>query len=155
MIIIYLLQTVSPAAPPSDAWASISVRVPIAQISTTIDFVKEAAGTTSSEYTLRLIERRADGSTETLFADGRTCSGVRDAVEGLRSLPFPVVSLPRDDPELVIDGVSYSVRFSARYGSQFSGPLELRSNIGTPLAAWVDGTVARVKPCWAGYRALR
>ena len=110
--------------------------------------------TRDGEYTLRLITRTGDGSSISSWATSRTCSGVREAVEALNSIPFPAVTSPSDRTEIIVDGTTYSVLFSARYGSQHSGPLELRSNVGTPLATWVDKMIATTKPCWSGYRTL-
>lgn len=154
MIAAILLQSASALALPDDAWVRVSATVGISQSATTIDFIKDSLDTGDGEYTLRLIIKNGDGSTDTRWATSRTCSGVRKVVDNLSSVPFPAITSPSDATELIIDGVTYSVIFSARYGSQFSGPLELHSNIGTPLEAWVNNAIATAKPCWSGYRTL-
>jgi len=154
MIAAILLQSASASIPPDDAWFRVSTTVGISQSATTIDFIKDHIDTDDDEYTLRLMIKNGDGSTDTRWATSRTCSGVRKPVNNLSSVPFPAITLPSDATELIIDGVTYSVIFSARYGSQFSGPLELRSNIDTPFAAWVNNAIATAKPCWSNYRTL-
>ncbi len=154
MLLPILLQSSSPSFLPDDAWARISADVALARSSTTIDFIRDDADAAEGEYTLRLTVHDPAGLTTNRWATSRTCRGVQEAVEALGSVPFPSVQMPRDATEIVMDGVAYSVRFSARYGSQLGGPLELRSNIGTPLAAFVDRMIATVQPCWSSYRLL-
>jgi hypothetical protein len=154
MITAILLQSASASTLPDDAWVRVSATVGISQSATTINFIKDPEDTDDGEYTLRLISKNGDGSNDTRWATSRTCSGVRKLVENLNSVPFPAITSPSDTTELIVDGVTYSVIFSARYGSQFSGPLELRSNIDTPLETWVNNAIATAKPCWSGYRRL-
>ena len=153
MIAAILLQAASLPALPADAWVRVSASIGL-HGATIIDFITDPVDTRDGEYTLRLITRTGDGSSISSWATSRTCSGVREAVEALNSIPFPAVTSPRDGTEIIVDGVTYSVLFSARYGSQDSGLLELRSNVGTPLAAWVNKMIATAKPCWSGYRTL-
>jgi hypothetical protein len=154
MIAAILLQSALASTLPDDAWVRVSATVGISQRATTIDFIKDPIDTDDGEYTLRLIIKNGDGTTDTRWATSRTCSGVRKVIGNLSSVPFPAVTLPSDVTELVVDGVTYSMIFSARYGAHFSGPLELHSNIGTPLEAWVNNAIATAKPCWSGYRTL-
>jgi len=153
MIVAILLQAASLPALPADAWVRVSASVG-SHRATIIDFITDPVDTRDGEHTLRLITRTGDGSSISSWATSRTCRGVREAVEALGSIPFPAVPSPRDGTEIIVDGVTYSVLFSARYGTQDSGLLELRSNVGTPLAAWVNKMIATTKPCWSGYRTL-
>ncbi len=62
---------------------------------------------------------------------------------------MPSIVRPGDPESLVMDGVGYMVRFNGRYGAELGTPMELRSNMGTPLSQWVSGTLSLLKPCWS------
>ena len=116
MIVIFLLQSALSSALPNDSWVRVSETVGISRSSTTIDFIKDPVDTEDGEYTLRLITRHRDGASDTSWATSRVCDGVRDIVEGLKSVPFPAIISPGENTEIVIDGVAYSVIFSAHQG---------------------------------------
>jgi len=53
--------------------------------------------------------------------------------------------------ELVItaDGVAYTLEAPAQYGNILGSHIRFNSNIGTPLAAWVDESFRKLEPCWS------
>ena len=53
-----------------------------------------------------------------------------------------------DEFEIVMDGVGYALHMPAAFGRN-SRSLNLTSNVGTPLAAWVDGAMTRMASCWS------
>ncbi|WP_131818614.1 hypothetical protein [Sphingomonas turrisvirgatae] len=102
--------------------------------------------------TLRFTARRQGEVLKVMWTDSRTCPAVAEAVDALRSVPMPTPVVPGDPENIILHGVGYSVRFNGRYGSEMGVPLELRSNAGTPLAAWVSDIFRRLKPCWSETR---
>lgn len=85
------------------------------------------------------------------WVDSRTCPAVRGALVALQSLPMPrpaPYGLGGDNTDIILDGVSYSLRIPAAYGRQ-GAQLMLSSNVGTPLAAWVEASFAALEPCWS------
>lgn len=100
------------------------------------------------EHKFRLISRGHEGEMATLWASSRTCEGAEE-VASLAGLPLPRPQTPSFDTEIIVDGVGYSVTVQVGYGRQSSGPLTFSSNVGTPLAAWVDGAIAKLEHCWS------
>lgn len=131
------------------AWARVERVGSFHAGSTRIDMATDGwdAANKRFEHEFRLIGRDRDDVVVTLWASSRTCPAVRE-VASLADLPPPEFQPPGDGIEVVADGVWYSVTVPAGYGGQSGEPLKLTSNIGTPLAAWVDGALARLERCW-------
>lgn len=154
MIAALFLQYAAAEPLPRDVWASISAHAALDRTSRVIEFVRDANDQSESHYTLRLTTRYRDDPPTIMWATSRTCGAVRDAVARLKTLPFPQVELPGDTVYIALDGVGYSVRFTATYGSLTEGPMQLNSNLATPLAEWVEGTFAVLRPCWSPVRLI-
>lgn len=154
MIFALILQSVTLQPLPRDVWASVSSTGSLDRTSTSVAFIRDEIDTADAHYTLRMTTRHREDPPTIMWATSRTCKGVREAVARLQTVPFPQIELPGDPLELVVDGVSYSVRFYGKYASQIGGPVELHSNVGTPLANWVIGTFAVLQPCWTPFRLV-
>jgi len=89
---------------------------------------------------------------ETRWADTRSCPAGRVALEELTTLEAPrpyVYGLDgRYDLMLIADGVTY--RMETDTAPPFhNGKMKLQSNVGTPLARWVEATTTKLSGCWA------
>lgn len=79
------------------------------------------------------------------------CAGSREALEHLARLQMPQPLVPgllsNDSAEATMDGWSYSLEGSAAapYRQNY---MKLTSDAGSPLARWVDETLAILEPCW-------
>lgn len=152
MIWAAMLQLSAIEGLPNDSWAQVSAERLLAGSLVTVDFVRDREARENSHYTLRLTRSRA-GFSETLWATSRTCGAVRDAVDSLKAVPLPEPKLPNEGTSSVRDGTLYVVRYDARYGDDQAGPVELSSNVETPLARWVDDLFAKLTPCWSHARS--
>ena len=101
----------------------------------------------------RTVER--DGPDDIAWTSTESCAGARDAVVAATQFAPPRVSVPglpmRPDGSsgLTLDGVQYAFRSSAHYDSNGSSSISFTSNVGTPLANWVEGSLAILEECWA------
>ena len=152
MLIALLLQAGIAQPLPRDVWAALSSSASLAHRSETVEFLRDGSNAMQNAFTLRLTSQRLGEAPKIMWADSRTCPGAAEAVNGLRSVPMPTPVFPGDPEDIILDGVGYSVRFQAHYGSEMGLPIELRSNTGTPLARWVSDTFRKLKPCWSRKR---
>ena len=78
------------------------------------------------------------------------CPAAMARLETFERLPLPRPDLNGYGDELqeiVVDGASYRLTTHALYGGS-GADLDVTSNIGTPLALWIDDTLAALRPCW-------
>jgi len=93
-------------------------------------------------------EGRFAGSADTI-----RCPGSREALERLTRLPMPQPLVPgllsNDSSEGVMDGWSYGLETTGD-GPYRGNYLKLTADAGSPLATWIDDTLAILEPCWTG-----
>lgn len=87
------------------------------------------------------------------WADSRTCSGLVDNVAAIEDLQLPTLSVPifgsQDIPLLTLDGVNYELRSRmSLWGYRGGYDALISSNVGTPLADWVENFRSMAEPCW-------
>lgn len=152
MILALLLQATNPQPLPRDVWAALSASASLAHSSETVEFLRSGTSAAKDDVTLRLISRHLGEDPKIMWTNSRACGGAAEAVRRLRSVPMPAPVYAGDPEEIILDGVGYQVRFQAHYGSESGFPIELSSNVGTPLARWVRETFAILKPCWSETR---
>ena len=104
-------------------------------------------------YWLRYTRTQA-GSQTVRWADSAACPAVQPMLEGMRKLgpPYPAPHGVGDygPSEVVLDGVGYFLRTPAMFsGLRQTGELTMRSNVGTPLAHWVEQSLELLDDCWA------
>lgn len=102
------------------------------------------------EFRLRLRSSKLRGPVITKWADSRTCPAIGEALTRLRALAPPVIVPPGFDPEpteILVDGAGYSLTVPA---ADIAGQSTLTwtSNVGTPLATWINRTLKTLGPCW-------
>ncbi len=59
-----------------------------------------------------------------------------------------MAGLMSDAITIVGGGVSYEVQASSNYPAKGIGDIRFNSNVGTPLARWVDESLRTLEPCW-------
>lgn len=95
-----------------------------------------------------------NGMVITRWTESRTCPALIESMQILRSL-----EMPRPDPpgipalasEITVDGVSYNLEGYGAFGAA-SARYALSSNLGTPLALWIDATLENLQPCWVNLK---
>jgi hypothetical protein len=147
MLSAAILQLSTMHSLPPDAWAQLLSSETRVRSTTTVDFIiPDRAARERGEHTVRII-RKQEGAVEVRRATSTTCPAVSDAVSSFRTVPMPQPQFPDQGTKDVRDGRTYIVRFDARYGDDDAGVVELSSNMGTPLADWVDKLLAKLGSC--------
>ncbi len=102
------------------------------------------------EFLLHRTLANAGGVASVTWTSTNNCRGALPQLQALEKLELPQVDLPgfgKDLEVLVLDGADYRLRSPALYSGDRSD-LIVRSNVDTPLARWVDQTLAVLAPCW-------
>ena len=79
------------------------------------------------------------------WAESRSCPAVWDVLARMRDLPVPrfaPMGVTRG-PQLPMDGTIFALR---TYSD--GGEIVVQTNEGTPLAEWVEASLAILEPCW-------
>ncbi|MBI0475685.1 hypothetical protein D9601_10005 [Sphingomonas sp. MA1305] len=103
---------------------------------------------------LRLIrERFIDGRiVRTIFyTDSRRCPQAAKLIASVRTLPLAQAMRPGVPYPPVVDGVDYRVSVTTDYyesPGMMPSIVTVESNMGTPLEAWVDKSLAALTPCF-------
>lgn len=98
-----------------------------------------------------IVGRNGEKRGQPYYTDTLYCPQALRALQQLSDLPGPqpgLVGLEKNPPkEIIVDGTGYrlSVATALPY---LQGHMTLSSNIGTPLAQWVDEALKTLEPCW-------
>ena len=93
----------------------------------------------------------------TWWTDTRRCPAARWVVDEAIKVSPPKMLVPGvkdrsyESPMITADGVGYSVESMGHYDGRTSD-LSFSSNVGTPLAEWVDESLRKLEPCWSKER---
>lgn len=157
MLIALLLQVAVPGATASAdafaerAWGMFQRSGALSRQRDRVDIVTDGRDDRSGplHYKLRLMTS-GPGGPDTLWTNSRTCPAVRSVIGSLRDLQPPRPMPPGfDDCDIVIltDGTGYEISVPVTDRVNASR-ITWRSNIGTPLSAWVDKSLLALIPCW-------
>ncbi|WP_340588512.1 hypothetical protein [Erythrobacter alti] len=97
----------------------------------------------------------SEGGNIITWTDTRRCPAARDAVVAATQIAPPRIYVPgipvRPDGStiLTLDGIRYELRAGAHYDSYTSSDISFSSNMDTPLANWVEGTLTVLEKCWS------
>jgi hypothetical protein len=89
------------------------------------------------------------------WTTAKACAALPSAIAELEDLPPPRIDAPglAREPRgggVISDGASYFLWSSlASYSGGALAELEVRTVDGTPVADWIDRTLAKVEACWA------
>jgi hypothetical protein len=99
-------------------------------------------------YWLRLTTSKG-GQDVVSYADTRTCSAAKEVIARMEGLGVAQGAAPHNWGNIAItaDGTLYRVRMPVRYGD-LTGEAMLRTNVGTPVAAFVEQSLNDLRPCW-------
>ena len=148
-LILFLAASIAGGSPePAAGWAEFSKSPALRRVSERVQIGTLGSVRGQLHYWLRRTVTEADRKTVT-WTDSRTCAAVRPMLSSMQDLstPRPAPYGFDDGGEITLDGVGYMLRTPARYGSG-AADLTLRSNVNTPLARWVEQSLAALAPCW-------
>jgi hypothetical protein len=93
----------------------------------------------------RTVTTGVDAKEQVSWTDTRTCARARPTLASIREIPVPRFA-PVGSTEgapVVLDGVGYRLRTYSDHGT-----LTAETNVGTPLASWIDGALKGLEGCW-------
>jgi len=101
----------------------------------------------------RAISRSPETSdrANTGYASSRLCPVALEQLTRLEELEMPrpdVIGHGREYQIVILDGARYRLRGRALHADGQSAGYEIDSNVGSPLARWVDAMLAALEPCW-------
>ncbi|WP_010184185.1 hypothetical protein [Sphingomonas sp. PAMC 26605] len=158
MLLALALQAASTLPAPGDgfaehAFAHFSRAPALAHSSETVDVALAYVpySTAPAAYTMRLTRRRFQQSDAIFWADSRSCPAMRPVLDAMRAVALPNPRVPGidSDGDIIMDGAGYRLTTMARFADGQDGELGYSSNVGTPLAAWVDHSLAALARCWS------
>lgn len=139
------------------AWGEISRRPALRRIAEKVEIGTLGRDPSTKRLRYWLRYTRTENGAQTLhWIDSANCSAVQVMLEAVQELTAPKPSPPgmADMISITMDGIGYSLRIPATFGSR-NANMTLTSNIGTPLASWVDDSLRRLEPCWTDRQPAR
>ena len=133
-----------------DGWGTFSARGARSRIEISVVVGTKDAGENPLVYWFRQTIKKPGQPRRTFQVNTEQCPGMLRLFRAVRDLPAPQLRPPlADDEDLIItaDGVGYSLSMPAAYSSASSGDMMLTSNVGTPLAAWIDAALEQLATC--------
>jgi len=106
----------------------------------------------AGDYLLRRVATDAHRHATTTWVRTRNCPAALTRIQELEDLAMPRPDLPgfgQEVQEITLDGAGYRLTTSALYGGTLS-QIAVESNVGTPLANWIDQALTALRPCWRG-----
>jgi hypothetical protein len=106
---------------------------------------------------IRFLFRRIDGGDGAPdgWATGETCPAAIDRLESLSRVALPTANVPgvdRPPTQIIQDGAAYTIDVHAVHPDGQPGDLRVTSNVGAPIAQWVDALSVALEPCWQPVR---
>ncbi len=130
-------------------WAQFSRSGSLNHVSEIIDIATGDRGKDAEfRYILRRTKNSLKAEPEVAWADSATCPAVRSVIASMRKIQVPSPApygLENQSAAITLDGTGYSLTAPS---SDNMGRLTISSNIGTPLAAWVDTSLKQLETCW-------
>lgn len=152
MLALLLLLTAADAAPPPlpYAWAEFERSGALSHVDETVAIATDGTDPRTHEIEIKLrYVTRSPRDRTILWANSRTCPALKPLLTSMHALemprPLPYGTHFAPGP-MVIDGTGYRLRAPSSFSN---GTLTITSNVGSPLAKWVDGAFATLAPCWS------
>lgn len=112
-------------------------------------------GSNQGQYWFRRVDTGRNGILIS-WTDTQSCAGSRESVVvAATQVAPPEVAVPgipvTEDGSVILtlDGVQYSLESRSHYDGNISSSLSFTSNAGTPLANYVEDSIAALETCWS------
>lgn len=150
MLSVFLALAASVAqAPLPLQWAQFGRSGALSGVTETVDVATgKRKGEADFPYRLRFTKTLSGGAPQVRWAESAACPAVRAVIASMRNIKMPSPApygMPGGSMEVIVDGTGY---FITAPSSDIGGKLTISSNIGSPLALWIDASFKRLAPCW-------
>jgi hypothetical protein len=136
-------------------FATFSVRRSFETITTEVDVAtlyNEGRDRTGQYWFRRKVTSSETGAITYSYTSTAACPAALHPLERLEQLPMPqpdVINFGRELGIVVTDGAQYELSGRAIHADSQVGEYSIESNVGTPLAHWVDSMLVALRPCWS------
>lgn len=152
MLFLLYVSAALALAPVEGSFATFSSHHARSDLQVDVTIGTKAADDRSVTYWVSRVVRRRGSSDRTSETDSQSCPVILTLLRSLRDLPLPRPSVPLLDTDTIIvtaDGVDYRLIVPASYDNGMGGQVTLQSNVGTPLADWVEQANDELDKCVA------
>ena len=133
----------------ADSWAEFSRAGALSRTSETVEIATQhPAGSRPLEYAMRYTTKNLRSGEKTQFAESASCPAVANVVYSMKYIKAPDLApygAPGVSNIITVDGVAYSLSAPS---SDSMGRMTISSNVGSPLAKWIDDSRKTLAPCW-------
>jgi hypothetical protein len=134
-----------------DPWAEFSVRASLArpvEVATVHVGDLRYAGADGSEKWLRKTTTFFGGGSRVQWTDTRSCPAAGEVLSRMYDLEMPR-PIEGGIIEAQADGLIYELSADAEFTGGRRARLSVGASGGTPLANWMDRSLAELEPCWS------
>jgi hypothetical protein len=145
LLLVLAVASAQPALP--EPWAQFSRSGSLNHTTETVGIFTGKRTDGEFQYRLRLTKEMLGKEPETKWADSQTCPEVRSVISSMRDIEMPSpapygVGQPRS---MTLDSTQYELTAPSSFNM---GEVTLSSNVGSPLASWIDAGFAQLASCW-------
>ncbi|MFD1951770.1 hypothetical protein ACFSGX_13430 [Sphingomonas arantia] len=130
-------------------WAQFRRAGALSRVSETVDVATGGKRIGADfPYQLRFTKDALGEKPQIKWADSATCPAVRSVIASMTSIKMPSPApygVPGEQMMITVDGTGYSLTAPS---SDNMGEITISSNVGSPLAAWIDASFKQLAPCW-------
>ena len=146
--VLILLSAAVAGTPLPMQWAQFSRSPALRGVSETVDVATGNRTGNDFSYKLRLTIYARQGEPSVKWTDSAACPAARAVIASMTSIKMPTPApygVPGGSQFITVDGTQY---FLTAPSSDNMGTMTISSNVGSPLAAWVDSSLKQLAPCW-------
>jgi hypothetical protein len=147
--ILLVLAEVAAQAPLDRQWAQFSRAGALSHVREVVEIATgHQKGSTGFPYKLRFTRRTLDGNLEVKWTDSATCPAAPSVIASMQNIKMPSLApygVSSESMVITLDGTGYSLTAPS---SDNMGKITISSNVGSPLAAWIDATFKKLESCW-------
>jgi hypothetical protein len=146
----------TPPSEPRSIWAEFSARPSLARriTDTTVHVgylsLVGQGRDARTEHWLRKTTNYFDGTMLVHWTDTRSCPSAQGVLSSIATMEIPR-PMEGGTIEVSADGINYSLSTKGRYASGRHASLSISATGGTPLARWVEQSLATLDECWADH----
>jgi hypothetical protein len=129
-------------------WGHFARSGTLSHLDEQVSIANDSTENNQFEFKLRYT-RTSLNDKEILWANSRTCPAIKPLLRSMRDIQMPKpqpFGIDDMDAEITLDGAGYVLDVPSNFAN---GRLTISSNVGSPLATWIDGALKALDRCWS------
>jgi hypothetical protein len=148
--LLLLMADIAPPGAFPSPWAQFSRSRSLVHVTETVDIATADKGSRAAfRYRMRLTRQTLNGALQVRYADSAKCPAIQSVISSMKNIKVPAPAPFGSWDGLlrirVHDGIEYSLSAPS---SDSNGQMTISSNLGSPLAAWVDTSLKKLELFW-------